>query len=334
MSAVIEAPPRSAGAMPVTQAIPLPTPSSIDRSEPYPRLLERLSEMSVRKAHDPYRDVGWDEPENRIEPDDPRLCIAADSPLAQTEWYQRLSPAVRSRFGRAWSAQTGKYAIGFEAVLSRGLLELAPHLRNGSPEYRYAMHEVVEEGRHSMMFQELINRLDEDPRPVTGFDAWVDDRIAHLGRTFPELLFFAVLGGEIFIDHQNRELLRLPREQVHPLVRRVMQIHVTEEARHVCFAASYLKEHVPHCSRRQREVMAWAVPVIFSESKRIMLQPDKRLVAQFQIPRTALRQAFGKGTPYREMVAAVVEPVRALCEEHGMFRPRHAAWWRAFGLVT
>jgi hypothetical protein len=317
----------------VIESIPLPAPSSIDRSEPYARLLQRLSEMSVRKAHDPYRDVGWDEPGNRIEPDDPRLCIDAAHPLAQTAWYQRLPAAQRSAFGRAWLAQIAKYAIGFEAVLSRGLLELAPHVPNGSPEYRYALHEVVEEGRHSMMFQEVINRLGEDPKPVTGLDAWVDDRVAHLGRTFPELLFFAVLGGEIFIDHQNRELLRLPREQVHPLVRRVMQIHVTEEARHVCFAESFLEEHVPQCTRRQREAMAWLVPVIFSESKRIMLEPDKRLVARFGIPRSALRQAFGKGTAYREMVAAVVEPVRQLCEQLGMYRPRHAAWWHALGLV-
>ena len=314
-------------------AIPLPHPSSLDRSEPYPRLLARLSEMSVRKCHDPYLDVGWDAPENRIEPDDPRLCIDPEHALTRSDWYRALPEAERSRFGRAWLAQTAKYAINFEAVLGRGLLELAPHVPNGSPEYRYAMHEVVEEARHSQMFQELINRLGEDPRPVIGFDAFMDDRIAHLGRTFPELLFFAVLGGEIFIDHQNRELLRRSRQSVHPLVRRVMQIHVTEEARHVCFAERYLQAHLPRCTRWQRVKLAWAIPLIIGESKRIMLEPDARLIARFGIPRSALRGAFGPGSEHRATVAAVVEPVRALCEQHGLFRRQHAAWWRALGLL-
>lgn len=316
----------------LVEAVPLPRPSSLDRSEPYPQLLARLSEMSVRKSHDPYLDVGWDEPENRIEPDDPRLCIDAQHALARSEWYRALSDVERSHFGRAFTAQTLKYAIGLEAVLGRGLLELAPHVPNGSPEYRYAMHEVVEEGRHSLMFQELINRLGEDPRPVTGLDAFFDDRIAHLGRSFPELFFFAVLGGEIFIDHENRELLRRPRQSVHPLLRRVMQIHVTEEARHVCFAENYLREHLPRCTRWQRVKLAWAIPIIISESKRIMLEPDARLIARFGIPRSALRSAFGKGSDHRRSVAGVVEPVRALCEEHGLFRAHHAAFWRALGL--
>lgn len=314
-------------------AIPLPSPASLDRSEPYPRLLERLSEMSVKKSHDPYRDVGWDEPENRIEPDDPRLCIDPEHPLARTAWYQALSDADRSRFGRMWLAQTLKHAIAFEAVLSRGLLELAPRLPNGSPEYRYAMHEVVEEGRHSLMFQELIHRLGTDPLPVTGIDAWFDDRIAHLGQTLPELLFFAVLGGEIFIDQQNREQLRRPRGAVHPLIRRVMQIHVTEEARHVCFAEQYLHEHMPRTSWRQREWMAWVVPLIFAESKRIMLEPDARSREALAMPRAAMREAYGRGTPYRVRIAATVEPVRAICEQYGMFQPRHARWWRMQGLL-
>jgi hypothetical protein len=313
--------------------IPLPAPPSIDRAESYPRLLDRLSDMSTRKYHDPYQDIAWDIPDNRIEPADLRMRLWPGHGLAQTDWYQSLTPETQARFGIEWAAQTAKYAIGFEAVLSRGLLEFTQHVPNRSPEYRYAMHELLEEARHSMMFQELINRTGAEPRPVVGFDELMDNRIAHLGRTFPELFFFAVLGGEIFIDQQNRELLRQPKDQVHPLVRRVMQIHVIEEARHVCFAENYLREHLPHCSRAQREVMAWAVPLIFSQSNRMMLQPDSRLVGNFRIPRHTLREVFGKGSAHRRSVAATVEPVRKLCNEHGLFRPRHAAWWRALGLL-
>ena len=316
------------------QTIPLPRPRSVDRNDSYARIIERLSAMSVKKAHDPYIDIAWDADENRIDPEDARLRLWPGHALAQTAWYTGLSPAGQARFGQAFTAQATKYAIGFEAVLSRGLLMLAPHLPNGSAEYRYVMHEVVEEGRHSMMFQELINRLGTQPRPTTGFDQFLDDRLVNLGRSFPELFFFAVLAGEIFIDQQNREVLRQPKHLVHPLLRRVVQIHVTEEARHVCFAENYLREHLPACSRLRREAMGWAIPVIFSEANRLIMQPDKRLMHEFSIPKAALRQAFGPGSEYRRVVAATIEPVRQLCEEHGFFQPRHARVWRWLGLIA
>jgi hypothetical protein len=55
--------------------------------ESYDALLRRLSELSVRKAHDPYVDIAWDAPESAIDPDDARFCIAPDHRLARTAWY-------------------------------------------------------------------------------------------------------------------------------------------------------------------------------------------------------------------------------------------------------
>jgi hypothetical protein len=313
--------------------IPLPRPANLPPMEPYARLLERLSEASVRKVHDPYIDIAWDAPENRIEAGDPRMCLDPNHPLTLSPWYEALSPSTRARFGLEWTAQTLKYGIGFEAVLSRGLLECCQYLPNRSSEYRYAMHELVEEGRHSMMFQEFINRTGTDPRPITGLDAWFDDRVAHWGRTFPERFFISVLAGEIFIDQQNRALLRQPIATVHPLLRRIMQIHVTEEARHVCFAERYLREHLPRLAKIRRARLAWSVPLIFAEAARMMLVPDRRLRSCYGISRRTLRATFGAGSAHRALVAATVEPVRKLCEEHGLFRPHHALMWRGYGLL-
>jgi hypothetical protein len=311
-------------------AIPLPTPEGLKPEVSYSALLTRLCEMSVRKSHDPYLDVRWDAPEHRIEPGDPRLCLDSSHSLAQTQWYSALDPVTRARFGAEWMAQALKYAIGFEAVLSRGLLTLAPNLQNRTAEYRYIMHEVVEEGRHSMMFQELIDRLAADPQPLGPIDRFFDDRIAMTGRSFPELFFFAVLGGEIFIDQQNRELLKRPSTQVHPLVRRVMQIHVTEEARHVCFAEHYLREHLPKIGARKRATLRLLTPLLLSEPARLMLLPPKKLVKRFEIPSAALHEAFGPGTSHRRTIARTVEPVRELCEAHDLWWPRA---WRTFGLT-
>ena len=39
---------------------------------------------------------------------------------------------------------------------------------------------------------------------------------------------------------------------LHPIMERVMAIHVAEEARHISFAHEYLRKRVPHLPRRKR----------------------------------------------------------------------------------
>src|SRR2546422_7811838 len=62
-----------------------------------------------------------------------------------------------------------KIGTQFENVLQRGLLEFAWTLANGAPEFRYVYHEVIEEGQHSLMFQEFVNRTGFD---VAGLGFW------------------------------------------------------------------------------------------------------------------------------------------------------------------
>lgn len=303
------------------------------RKESYDALLLRLSELSVRKYSDPYTDIAWDAPDNAIHGSDPRFGIDPAHALAHSTWYAQLDAATRARFGLEWSTQILKYGIHFEAVLDRGLLEFCDALPNRSRQYRYAMHEVIEEGRHSLMFQEFIDRSGCDPKPLSWLQLRIDDRVAHWGHTFPELFFFAVLAGELFIDDFNRNVLRRPVEDVHPLVRKMMQIHVTEEARHVCFAESYLREHLPKTSTYDRMRMAWAVPVIFSDAARMMLVPDARIAEQFGIDKPTLDAAFKKNPEHRAHLARVTQSVRDLMEPFGMLRAHHKAWWRMQGLL-
>jgi hypothetical protein len=303
------------------------------QKESYDALLLRLSELSVRKYSDPYTDIAWDAPENAIDPNDPRFAIDPEHALAHSAWYARLDATTRARFGLEWSTQILKYGIHFEAVLDRGLLEFCDAQPNRSRQYRYAMHEVIEEGRHSLMFQEFIDRSGCDPRPLGWLQLRIDDRVAHWGQTFPALFFFAVLAGELFIDDFNRNVLRRPVDTVHPLVRKIMQIHVTEEARHVCFAENYLREHLPKASAYDRMRMAWAVPVIFSDAARLMLVPDARIAKQFGIDKHTLDAAFKKNPEHRVHLARITQSVRELLEPFGMLRPHHKAWWRFQGLL-
>src|SRR5262245_28549002 len=211
--------------------------------------VDQLNRASVRKRFEAHRDIDWDIP---LDPHDPRLALPAFHPIGGSAWYRELPEATRTALGLDWTCQTLRTGIAFEAVLSRGLLEFARTLPNGSPQYRYAMHEVIEESHHSMMFHELIRRAGADPIDLPRLDRWLANCVVGLARWFPELFFLCVLGGEIFIDHDNRELLRSDAATQHPLVRRIVQIHVIEEARHVCFANAYLREHLPRAPAWKR----------------------------------------------------------------------------------
>ncbi len=295
-----------------------------DRTQ-FDALVARLSEQSVRKHFDAYVDVPWDE--HDLDPADPRWELRGDDPLAATSWYRSLPQDERARLG-LWSTVTKmKTGLQFENVLCRGMLEFVDTLPNGAPEYRYAMHELIEEGQHQLMFQEFVNRSGIDVRGMP-LDARIGSRfVVLLGRLFPELFFMFVLGGEDPIDHVQRESLRAG--DAHPLLERIMRIHVTEEARHLSFARHYLKQHVPQLSRARRRVLAVATPLILGEMGRMMLQPSPQLVREFAIPAAVLREAFDDNPEHRVRAAIALRKVRDLCTELGLTDGAARRAWKA-----
>ena len=195
------------------------------------------------KRHDAYEDIAWDDPDHQIVDADPRLVLWSVDPLARTDWYRALPPEARARVAAHRIASNMRIGLEFENMLQRGLLDFAMRLPQGSPEFRYVLHEVIEETHHTMMFQEFANRASTPPSPRLAacprlLQLLCRQFVLPLAWAFPELFFVFVLGGEEPIDHIQRQSLRAGVE--HPLAERVMRIHVTEEARHIGFAKSFL----------------------------------------------------------------------------------------------
>lgn len=297
----------------------------------YVKLLQRLSHQSVVKHFDAYADVDWDAPEMRIDPSDPRWELDADDPLGATAWYRAQPQPVRAAIGLHMFATFMKIGLQFESVLKRGLLEYAFRLPNGAPEFRYVYHEVIEEAQHSLMFQEFVNRSGFDVRGLRKWEKAASRLVVRLGRTFPELFFLFVLGGEDPIDHVQRQMLK-KRDDVHPLLRRVSQIHVTEEARHLSFARLYLRRNVPRLGVVKKAMLRIRTPLILGQMSQMMMRPSPQIVRRYGIPEDVLREAYDANPKHRAQTVEAVAKVRKLCQELDIVTPRTVKLWKACGL--
>ena len=256
--------------------------SVADRAD-YDRLVHRLSVASVDKHYEPYIDIAWEDPAMRIDPADPRWILSSRlDPLGAHPWYQALPPETQARIGLWRVATAMKTGVEFENLLKRGLLAYAFWLPNGSAEFRYAYHEVIEEGHHGMMFQEFVNRTGMPIHGVPNGIRQTAQAIPALGIAFPELFFFFVLGGEDPIDYVQRNTLGAGVE-VHPLLERIMRIHVAEEARHLSFARHYLRRRIPKLGPARRSIISVAIPMILYRMSKVMLGASRDMVRELAV---------------------------------------------------
>ncbi len=182
------------------------------------------------------------------------------------------------------------------------------------------------------MFQEFINRSGFDPRGMGPGELAGTRVIVGLGTWFPQLFFVFVLGGEDPIDHMQRGWLRSGRD-LHPLLERIMRIHVTEEARHLSFARDYLRRTVPSLSPARRAVLGVAGPLILSGMARMMMQPAREVTDAHGIPAEVLQEAYRDNPAHRAEAVASLSKVRDLFDELGLLDGINGRLWQRLGLV-
>jgi hypothetical protein len=298
--------------------------------EGFRALTRRLNRASEDKHFHAYSDVDWDAPDCALAVGDPRLELPSFDPLGATEWYRSQPVEVRSRVALYRVASYMKTGWHFENLLQRGLLARAMQLPDGSPEFRYIHHELIEESQHTLMFQELVNR---SGLPVRGMPAVVRIPAAAMviptARTLPMAFFVGVIGGEDPIDFVQRAALK--DGIAHPLIERIMRIHVTEEARHLTYARHLLRLEVPRLGRVRRTLLALTAPLELALLARIMLLPPADMVRNCGIPRSVVRDAY-RSPQGRRFIADSVRKSRELCAELGLLTPAARLIWRLVGI--
>lgn len=294
-------------------------------------IVQRLSRQSVDKHFDAYTDVAWDDPGYQIDATDPRWRLPAFDALGHTDWYQSQPDEVRSRIALHRIAACMRVGWEFENVLQRGLLSFAMRLPNGAPEFRYLHHEIVEESQHTMMFQEFVNRTGLDIKGMPRWERIAAERfVVPLSRRDPALFFLFVLGGEDPVDHLQRQQLR--NGVPHPLLERIMRIHVTEEARHISFARNYLRAEVPKLSWIRKAVLAVHAPIMYGIMTRMMCDPHPQLAKEYGIPESVMKAATSSAE-HRRLIAQCGSKPRKLCADLGLIDRRTAWLWDRFGLT-
>jgi hypothetical protein len=296
----------------------------------FDRMLGRLNKLSVEKHFDAYADIAWDDPALALVSGDPRLHLPATDPIAGTDWYQALSPEDRSVVAMYRFAACMRIGWHFENILQRGLLTHAFRSPNGAREFRYVHHEIIEESQHTLMFQEFVDR---SGLPVRGMArTWrilAETFVFRFAKLDPALFFIFVLGGEDPADHLQRSMLKDGLD--HPLVERIMRIHVTEEARHLSFARHYLKREVPNAGRLRRRVLSITAPLVMGLMARMMLEPPSDLRRHVGLPRSVAKGAF-RSPEGRQQRRDSVAKTRKLCGELGLIDRVSAPLWRILGV--
>ncbi|GGR33366.1 AurF N-oxygenase family protein [Streptomyces roseolus] len=209
------------------------------------RLAERLLEASRKHSYDPDTELDWDAP---FEPGKwywpPELVSLYGTPL-----WSRMSEEQRIDLSRHEAASLASLGVWFEVILMQLLVRHIYDKPLTSRHVGYALTEIADECRHSMMFARLIRKSGTGEYPVPR----VYHNLARVLKTVSTTpgSFAATLLGEEILDWMQR--LTFPDERIQPLVRGVTRIHVVEEARHVRYAREELRRQMVTAPRWERE---------------------------------------------------------------------------------
>ena len=240
--------------------------------------------------------------------------------MGKHPWYQSQPVERQIQIGMWRQANVAKVGLHFESILIRGLMEYAFWVPNGSPEYRYCLHEAVEECNHTMMFQEMVNHIGADVPGMPRLLKWIQPIIPLVAGPLPIPFWFGILAGEEPIDHTQKNVLREGRT-LHPIMERVMAIHVAEEARHISFAHEYLRKRVPDLPRRKRFWLSLYVPVVMRVLCSAIIVPPRAFWKEFDIPRSVRKEIFFRSPESRQMLRDMFGDVRMLCHDTGLMNP-------------
>jgi len=211
----------------------------------------RLLASAETLSYDPVVEVDWDTPLDT----DLHGASPEWSTLYGTSYWDELTDAQRKELTRQEAASVASTGIWFEMILQQMVLRDIYAKDPTDPAFQWALTEIADECRHSIMFARGAAKL--------GAPAYRPRRIVvELGRAFKTIAFgesayAAILVAEEVLDVMQRDWMR--DERVVPFVRTINNIHVVEESRHMKFAREETRERLEGAGWARRQLVAFVV---------------------------------------------------------------------------
>lgn len=201
-----------------------------------PEVSRRLLGSAATLSYDPLSEIDWDAPlpahHYGLNPE--------WSTLYGTPLWDEMSEEQRVTLTRHEVCSIMSTGIWFEMILQQMILRDQYVHDPANPEFQFALTEIADECRHSIMFARACQKM--------GVPAYYPHKvIVELGRIFKsvaggEVAYGGTLVAEEVLDVLQRDLMR--GENVLEIVRLTSKIHVVEESRHMKFARQEVREHM------------------------------------------------------------------------------------------
>ncbi|MFE9428550.1 diiron oxygenase [Kitasatospora sp. NPDC006697] len=214
---------------------------------------QRLLDSAAQLSYDPAVEVDWAAP---LDPAHYGLNPEW-STLYGTRLWDRMSEFQRVTLTRHEVCSIMSTGIWFEMILQQLVLRDQYLKDHAAAEFRFALTEIADECRHSIMFARACEKM--------GVPAYRPTRpVAEAARAFKslaggELAYGGILVAEEVLDVMQRDWMR--GEQVLPIVRATSRIHVVEESRHMKFARQEIRERLRGAGPLRRRHSAFGTAV-------------------------------------------------------------------------
>ena len=227
---------------------------------------ERLLRSAAMKAYDPAVDIEWDRP---LDPTKHGLTPEW-STLYATPYWAELSEQQRIDLTRHEAASIMSMGIWFEMILQQMMLRDQFLGAYHGKEFQWALTEVADECRHSIMFARASEELTGTSYYPPAFVQQLSKLLNHVAGG--EWAYGSILVAEEILDVLQRGVMH--DERVLPLVRRVNAIHVLEESRHMRFAREEMRDALSGASRARREASGDLIALVAFFIVRSLISPQ------------------------------------------------------------
>lgn len=285
---------------------------------------DRLLRSSARQSYEPELDIDWDAPLV----DGMWFMQPERMSLYGTPLWDSLSEERRIELSRHEVASLASVGLWFELILMQVMLKDLYDEDPRTQRMHYALTEIADECRHSVMFGKMIDRLG-----VPAYGA--SPRIHRRGRMMKVLghgvgAYASILVAEEILDRWQREVMK--DERVQPLVRMVSRIHVLEEARHMTFAREEVERMQPALNRAQ---LAWHQAMIAQTAfmvSRALVNPQ--VYAAVGLDPAEARKAALSNPHYQQTLLWMGERVTGYLDGVGLIPSHQRGLWRRSLLMS